>query len=62
MTELQTLLNSHDATNDQIREKLASVRAVRNKAIRDLEEAQKDLTPYLTVEQLAILVSLGILD
>ena len=62
LTELQTLLNSHDATEDQIREKLAAARAVRNKVQRDLAAAQKDLVPYLTVEQMAVLVSLGYLD
>ncbi len=62
LTELRTLLNSRDATDDQIREKLATVRAVRTKSLRDLAAAQKELAPYLTLDQAALLVSLGILD
>lgn len=62
LSELKTLIDSHDATDEQIREKLAAVRAVRSKAMRDLQTAQHDLTPYLTVDQTAALVNLGILD
>ncbi len=62
LTELRTLLDSYDASEDQIRDKLAVVRAVRHKALRDLAAAQKKLVPYLTVEQTAVLVSLGYLD
>ena len=62
LTELQTLVNTYDVTDEQIREKLAAVRAVRNKVRRDLAAAQKELGAYLTVEQMAVLVSLGYLD
>jgi len=60
--ELRALLDSHDTTDDQLRDKLAAVRAVRNKERRDLQSAQKELTPFLTLDQTALLVSLGILD
>ena len=62
LTELRGLAESREATDEQIREKLAAARAARNKAVRDLAAAQNDLEPFLTVDQLAILVSLGYLE
>ncbi len=62
LSELKTLLNSRDTTDEQLREKLAAVRAVRSKAMRDLETAQTELTQYLTLHQTAVLVNLGILN
>ena len=59
LTELQGLLDSGDATDEQIGEKLAAVRAARKKAAGELETARRELAPFLTVDQVAILVSLG---
>jgi hypothetical protein len=61
LSELQTLV-SENASNAQLREKLASIHAARAKAARELQHAQDDLAPLLTLEQTAILVSLGYLD
>jgi hypothetical protein len=62
MTELQTLAYLPGATDQQIWDKLAEVRAARKKAARELEAAQRELVPFLTVDQTAVLVSLGYFD
>ena len=62
LSELQTLLATKSATSAQILEKLALIRATRAKAARDLQHAQNELTPLLTLDQIAVLVSLGYLD
>lgn len=62
LAELDTLLDTHSATDEQLREKLAALRAVRNQEIQDLQAAQKQLVKYLTADQTAVLVELGLLD
>ena len=62
LTEMQTLLADGQATEDQIKEKLATVRATRKKARVDLDAAQKDLRQLLTTQQESILTALGYLD
>jgi hypothetical protein len=62
VTELQTMLDSKDTPGWQLLDKLASIRAARAKAIRELGRAQQDLLPLLTTEQVATLVALGYLD
>jgi hypothetical protein len=62
MSELQTLLSDKSATEDQIREKLETIRATRNKAKVDLKAAETDVMQLLTTKQIATLVSLGYLD
>ena len=62
LSELQTLLATKSATSAQVLEKLALIRATRAKAARDLQHAQNELTPLLTLDQIAVLVSLGYLD
>ena len=59
LTDLQTLLADKGTTDQQLREKLATVRAAREKARRDLDAAQKELMPLLTIDQQAVLVDLG---
>jgi Spy/CpxP family protein refolding chaperone len=61
-TELQTVLKESKHSAAEVREKMAAVRAARQRARADLEAAQRDLTPLLTTEQEAVLVSLGYLD
>ena len=55
-------LADSQATEDQIKEKLATVRATRKKARVDLDAAQKDLRELLTTQQESILVALGYVD
>jgi septal ring factor EnvC (AmiA/AmiB activator) len=62
MADLQTALADAKTTPDQIKEKVAAVRAARQKARAELEAAQKDLLELLTSDQEAVLVSLGFLD
>jgi hypothetical protein len=62
LTDLQTLIDDKATTEEQLREKLAEVRAARAKATRDLVAAQADLAALLTPDQLASLVSQGYLD
>jgi hypothetical protein len=62
ITELQNLLDAPASTEEQIRQKLAALRAIRRKMALDLQTAQNDLMPYLTLDQTALLVSLGYLD
>jgi hypothetical protein len=62
LNELQTNLNATETSDEEIREKLAAVRAARARAARDLAAAQSELTPFLTPDQLAILVVLDYLD
>jgi hypothetical protein len=62
LTELQTLLESQDATTSQIKNKVAEVRSAREKAKQDLAKAQKELRELLTVKQEAILISVGLLE
>jgi hypothetical protein len=62
LTELQALLDDRNTTDRQLFDKLVAIRAARAKAARDLDAAQKELTPLLTTDQLAVLVSLGYMD
>jgi hypothetical protein len=50
------------APADELRERVATYRLLRQKAQRELEAAQKDLLLLLTAEQEAVLVSLRLLD
>lgn len=62
LAELQTLVDTPDSTTPELADKLASVRAARAKAARDLALAQEDLLPLLTTEQIATLVAFAYLD
>jgi len=60
--ELQTVLKDSKATAEQIKEKVTAVREARRKARAEFEEAQKDLLPLLTLDQVAALTEMGYLD
>ena len=62
LAELKTALAEPTTTPEQAKAKLAAVRSARQKAVRDLATAQKNLLPLLTADQEATLVSLGYLD
>ena len=59
LSELHALLAAEGTTDAQLREKLASIRAARARAARDLQRVQEELKPLLTFDQFAMLVSLG---
>jgi hypothetical protein len=59
MGEMQTLLTDSSVTDEQVREKLASIRAARTSARHDLAAAQTDLFLMLTTDQIALLVAHG---
>jgi len=62
LTELKTALADATSAPEQIKARLAAVRAARRKAASDLAEAQKALLPLLTPDQEVTLVSLGYID
>lgn len=53
---------SDTATNDDLKAKMAAVRAARKKAQDDLAAARADLQKVLTLKQEAILLGMGILE
>jgi hypothetical protein len=59
---LRTTLADPNAGPEQIKEKVTIVRSARQKAKAELTAAQKDLLQMLTLDQEAVLVSLGYLD
>jgi outer membrane murein-binding lipoprotein Lpp len=62
LVELRTALADPNATSEQFKEKTAAVRSARQKAKTELAAARKDLLQLLTLDQEAMLVSLGYLD
>jgi hypothetical protein len=62
LNELQSLLDDENSTDNQLFDKLNVIRAARAKATCDLDAAQSDLKQLLTIDQLAVLVSLGYID
>lgn len=62
LTALQTTLKDPQATDADIAQKVATVRAARNKARADLALAQKELLLLLTDDQQAILAEQGFID
>jgi hypothetical protein len=62
MMDLLTATNDPKTTPEQLKEKLAAVRAARQKARADLAAARKDLLELLTGDQEAVLVGLGVLE
>jgi chromosome segregation ATPase len=62
LAELQTALADGKTTPDQLKEKLSTLRAARQKTKTDLAAAQKELAALLTPDQQAALTSLGYLD
>jgi len=59
--ELQTLIDNKSTPEEQLREKLETIRATRKKARADLQAAQEDVMQLLTTRQIAILITLGYL-
>ena len=62
LSDLQATLADAKTTPEQIQDKLAALRAARQKARAELAAAQKDILELLTPDQEAILVNLGLLD
>ena len=62
MDDLQKAASDAKATPDQLRTKVAVVRAARQKAKAKLEAARKELLTLLSPEQEALLVGLGYLE
>jgi hypothetical protein len=60
--DLKTTLSDSKHTATDVEEKVAAVRKAREKAQADLDTAQQELRLLLTVQQQAVLVSLGYLD
>ena len=61
-TALRTALESETTTPEDLKAKLAAVRAVRKKGTADLAAAREELKKVVTVRQEAVLVSMGLLD
>ena len=59
---LRTALESDSTSADDIKAKLAALRAVRKKGAADLAVAREDLKKVVTVRQEAVLVSMGMLE
>ena len=59
---LRTAVESDSTSADDLKAKLAAVRAVRKKGAADLAVAREDLKKVVTVRQEAVLVSMGILE
>lgn len=62
LTQLGTALSTTNTPMTEIQEKAAAVRDARRKAVADLGAAQTNLRRLLTLEQEAVLLSLGYLD
>lgn len=60
--ELNKLLEDKGATNEDIKAKLAALRAAREKAKAELAKAQTELREVLTLRQEAVLVNSGLLE
>lgn len=60
--DLRDALQGGDAAADEIKARLAALRAARAKAKADLAKAQEDLKQVLSVRQEAVLVAFGILE
>ena len=61
-TALRTALESDSTSADDIKAKLAALRAIRKKGAADLAVAREDLKKVVTVRQEAVLVSMGMLE
>jgi len=60
--DLRTTLDSKDSAPETIAKKLAALREAREKARKDVGDAQKDLKEILTQRQEAVLVMNGMLE
>ena len=62
MNDLQAAIAEKATTPEQIKSKVAAVRAARQKAIAKLETAKKELLELISPEQESVLVGLGYLE
>ncbi len=62
MSELQTAAADTKTSPDELKKKVAAVRAARQKARSNFEAAKKELLELLSPDQEAVLVGLGYLD
>ena len=62
LAELKSALAAKNITAAEIQEKLAVVQEARRKAKTDLDTAKANLRKLLTLQQEAVLASLGYLD
>jgi hypothetical protein len=62
IAELQTELADKKTNPEQLKTKVAAVRAARQKAREKVRTTQRDLVELLTADQEAVLVSLGYLE
>ena len=62
LTELQIAAGDAKSSPDDLREKIAAVRAARAKARDELRATQQELLKLVTPTQEAILIGLGYLD
>ena len=62
LAELKVTIAATNAPKSEIQEKLTAVQAARQKAKTDLDSAKANLRQLLTLQQEAILASLGYLD
>jgi uncharacterized NAD(P)/FAD-binding protein YdhS len=62
MSALRAAVADTKASPQDIQEKVAAVRAARQRARQNLADAQKELLELLTADQEATLVGLGYLD
>ena len=61
-SELRELLRNESATAEQIKAKLAALRAAKQKAAQDLATARQSLRQLMSLRQEALLVLNGLLD
>jgi len=61
-SELRELLRDDSAAADQIKAKLAALRAAKQKAAQDLATARQSLRQLMTLRQEALLVLNGLFD
>lgn len=62
VSQLGKALSATNTSAAELQEKTAAVRDARRRALSDLDAAQHKLRQLLTLEQEAVLVSLGYLD
>jgi hypothetical protein len=62
LNDLQSAIADEKTTPDQLQQKVAAVRAAREKAKKALAEAESELRNLITSEQEAVLVSRDLLD
>jgi hypothetical protein len=62
LTELQTAADDTKTSPDDLRDKVAAVRAARAKARDELRTTQQELLQLVTPTQEAILIGLGYLE